>query len=221
VLKEIHRIRQVAESKMHDPFTPVADAEQTLPEGIDPAFELNRAHITAVEKIGQGQFGEVYLANLEVPSIHPLVRGSGNKVEAENGRIEVQVAVKTMRLTCTPAEVAEFTEEAKLQMRLQHENIAQLVGVCMAQTPMLAVLELILYISSPFPCISTAALTARAFALFADFRVLMMLEVSTNAIERHALAAEYTAQGKKCHPGTPPINIDLYPPSPSDTTFAR
>jgi serine/threonine protein kinase len=56
-----------------------------------------------------------------------------------------QVAVKTMRLTCTADEVAEFTEEAALQLRLKHDNIAQLVGVCMAQVPMLAVLELILY----------------------------------------------------------------------------
>ena len=54
------------------------------------------------------------------------------------GDVEVQVAVKTVLPTVAAKGVREFTEEASLQLELEHANIAKMLGVCMTQKPFLA-----------------------------------------------------------------------------------
>uniref|UniRef100_A0A3Q0KBZ0 Tyrosine-protein kinase n=2 Tax=Schistosoma mansoni TaxID=6183 RepID=A0A3Q0KBZ0_SCHMA len=69
-------------------------------------FEINRDSITRIRKLGQGTFGEVYLAKW-------------------NGSVEV--AVK-MRLD--PTDRSRFIEEARLMHAFHHPRIVQLLGVC-------------------------------------------------------------------------------------------
>ncbi|VDQ07814.1 unnamed protein product, partial [Trichobilharzia regenti] len=69
-------------------------------------FEINRDSITRIRKLGQGTFGEVFLAKW-------------------NGSVEV--AVK-MRLDHTDR--SRFIEEARLMHAFHHPRIVQLLGVC-------------------------------------------------------------------------------------------
>jgi hypothetical protein len=117
-----------------DPFQPLSDETFPSPDNIEAVHELDRDKIHAVKFVGQGEFGKVYLATYHKrdDSVDTVLR-------------EVQVAVKTVNPSVNQRGIREFTEEASLQLGLQHENIAKVLGVCMTQKPYLAVLEFIMY----------------------------------------------------------------------------
>lgn len=133
---------------LSDPFRPTSQGSNRLPlpAGIAADKELDRTGLTAVEELGHGMFGEVYLANREVPvgelpEGHPALNGAS----PENGIVEMQVAAKVCQAKVGPKGVKEFQMEAALQLRLDHPNIAKVLGVCFTQKPFICVLELILY----------------------------------------------------------------------------
>lgn len=77
IIAAIETERAAVLKEMNDPFHPLADDfaedgagenKHPLPEAIQKSAELDRSTITAVEPLGHGQFGEVYLANRAVPS---------------------------------------------------------------------------------------------------------------------------------------------------------
>jgi serine/threonine protein kinase len=72
---------------------------------------------------------------------------TGSELDATetDGEVQIQVAVKTVVPKTGPTGVAEFTDEAALQLGLRHPNVAACLGVCMAEKPYLCVLEFILY----------------------------------------------------------------------------
>jgi len=135
-----------AKQSMEDPFRP-SDAEVLpLMEGVIGEAELDRNRITAIKMVGQGEFGEVFLATHAIP-VDEVAAGDPLRDGAsiEFGELQVQVAVKTVKPTTGPNGVKEFVAEAGLQFELQHVNIASLVGVCFIQKPFLAILEYIMY----------------------------------------------------------------------------
>ena len=134
----------LAQVRKNDPFRPIDGSEGPLPRGITAEQQISRDAVHAVLKVGQGEFGEVYLANLAVPAASAGPEFEGAQPD-EHGNVERPVAVKTVKPNTGAKGVAEFTGECVLQHELQHPNIAQLIGVCMSEKPYLAVLEFILY----------------------------------------------------------------------------
>ena len=144
----INAEKESAIKHLSDPFKPTSQdsIRLPLPEGIAKDKELDRNGLTAVEELGHGMFGEVYLANREVqvgelPEGHPALNGA----VPENGIVEMQVAAKVCQAKVGPKGVKEFQMEAALQLGLDHPNIARVIGVCFTQKPFICILELILY----------------------------------------------------------------------------
>jgi serine/threonine protein kinase len=144
----IESAKEAAIKALSDPFKPMSQSSMRLPlpKGINESSELDRNLISAVESLGKGQFGEVYLANHSIP-IGSLAADAPalNNAIPENGMIERQVAVKICKANIAPKSVLEFQHEAELQLSLDHVNIAKVLGVCFTQKPFMVVLELILY----------------------------------------------------------------------------
>lgn len=82
-------------------------------------LEVNRSEIQLLQKLGAGQFGEVF---------------------AGKWRRMVDVAVKTLKAnTMSPS---DFLDEAKTMHRLRHPKLVQLMGVCTRDEPMYIITEL-------------------------------------------------------------------------------
>jgi hypothetical protein len=127
-------------TRKNDPFRPKSAARVKQPPGVIRDSELDRDTIIAVKMVGQGEFGEVFLANHYVAeasvAADDAIRLEG--LALEDGDFRVPVAVKTVKATVGSSGVKEFTDEAALQLELKHPNIAAMVGVCMEQKPYLA-----------------------------------------------------------------------------------
>eukprot|EP00052_Salpingoeca_macrocollata_P015964 m.127810 g.127810 ORF g.127810 m.127810 type:complete len:785 (-) comp19874_c0_seq1:86-2440(-) len=117
----------VAENMKRDPFAQTWTTPLT-PEAINPPrkqHEVKRAALAMVKEIGSGQFGKVYLATLKTDK--------GESVKA---------AVKLMRLGAGSATEQQFLRELDILIDLRHENLSQLLGVCLDRKPWLIVLSL-------------------------------------------------------------------------------
>eukprot|EP00041_Stephanoeca_diplocostata_P037653 m.1432859 g.1432859 ORF g.1432859 m.1432859 type:complete len:1649 (+) comp25078_c0_seq3:350-5296(+) len=114
-----------------DPSTRRQSTEKLL------EYELDRDALTAVEHLGNGEFGEVYLANHVV--------GTKEAQDGEEVDVEEKRAVKTLRPDLPTHITKTFGNEALLHVKLKHKNIVNVVGVCMAQQPYLVVLEYCMY----------------------------------------------------------------------------
>ena len=77
-------------------------------------FEWSNVDVN--EKIGEGQFGEVYLAELV-------------KICNDNGNKTV-VAIKTLKGDYTPTLKQQFEKEIKFMARLDNANVIRLLGIC-------------------------------------------------------------------------------------------
>ncbi|KAA0199583.1 Tyrosine-protein kinase FRK, partial [Fasciolopsis buskii] len=95
-------------------------------------WEISKSSIVLKERIGQGQFGEVYKAVWNKTAI---------------------VAVKTLKPSSCDA--ADFLREAQIMKRLHHPNLIQLYAVCTQSEPFYLVTEymskgsLLAYLQSP------------------------------------------------------------------------
>ncbi|XP_068211248.1 discoidin domain-containing receptor 2-like isoform X2 [Palaemon carinicauda] len=88
------------------------------------AREIPRMAITLLQQIGEGQFGEVHLG----------------EVEDEEGEKQM-VAVKTLRLEASHSVRCDFEREVEILARLRDPNIVQVVGVCSREEPLCMVVE--------------------------------------------------------------------------------
>ncbi|XP_071041069.1 tyrosine-protein kinase Fer isoform X3 [Parasteatoda tepidariorum] len=86
-------------------------------------WELNNDDVELVEKIGRGNFGDVYKA---------MVRATG-----------IEVAVKTCRMNLPDEQKKRFLQEGRILKQYNHPNIVKLIGICVQKQPIMIVMELV------------------------------------------------------------------------------
>ncbi|KAM6257532.1 tyrosine-protein kinase Fes/Fps [Porphyrio hochstetteri] len=84
---------------------------------------LNHEDVLLGERIGRGNFGEVF----------------SGRLRADN----TPVAVKSCRETLAPELKAKFLQEARILKQYNHPNIVRLIGVCTQKQPIYIVMELV------------------------------------------------------------------------------
>eukprot|EP00038_Savillea_parva_P009426 m.183466 g.183466 ORF g.183466 m.183466 type:complete len:1224 (-) comp15822_c0_seq1:35-3706(-) len=138
---EVTKTVNASKLRADDPFVPTTKKRPPRSDALAQA-EISRDDIIAVQMIGSGQFGEVYLANQHIdPSSEITQRGSLAAIHPDQDNELVQRAVKTLRKGAKKRDRTEFCSEAELQLKLSHKNIVQVTGVCMTQEPYLCILE--------------------------------------------------------------------------------
>uniref|UniRef100_A0A7E4WDQ8 Tyrosine-protein kinase n=1 Tax=Panagrellus redivivus TaxID=6233 RepID=A0A7E4WDQ8_PANRE len=90
-----------------------------------PRWMLLHKNISFGKKLGEGAFGEVYIA----------------KYQFREGT-KVKMAVKTMHLKHSRADKLEFLKEARVMYSLQHNNIVRVFGVAALALPLIIAMEL-------------------------------------------------------------------------------
>ncbi|XP_077576748.1 epithelial discoidin domain-containing receptor 1 [Stigmatopora nigra] len=111
------------------PSSPGADA--------GPLPELSRQCLIFKEKLGEGQFGEVHLCEIENPQDLPNLDFPFN---VRKGR-PLLVAVKILRPDASKNARNDFLKEVKILSRLKDPNIIRLLGVCVSSDPLCMVTE--------------------------------------------------------------------------------
>ncbi|XP_022919604.1 tyrosine-protein kinase Fer isoform X2 [Onthophagus taurus] len=86
-------------------------------------WELNNDDVMLLDKIGRGNFGDVYKAQLK----------STNQ----------EVAVKTCRVTLPDEHKKKFLQEGRILKQYDHPNIVKLIGICVQKQPIMIVMELV------------------------------------------------------------------------------
>ncbi|XP_075230851.1 tyrosine-protein kinase Fer isoform X3 [Lycorma delicatula] len=86
-------------------------------------WELNNDDVILLEKIGRGNFGDVYKARLRTSN--------------------QEVAVKTCRMTVPDEHKRKFLQEGRILKQYDHPNIVKLIGICVQKQPIMIVMELV------------------------------------------------------------------------------
>lgn len=86
-------------------------------------WELNNDDVQLLDKIGRGNFGDVYKARL---------KSSG-----------AEVAVKTCRVALPEEQKRTFLQEGRILKQYQHPNIVRLIGIAVQKQPIMIVMELV------------------------------------------------------------------------------
>ncbi|XP_059611194.1 tyrosine-protein kinase Fer isoform X4 [Phlebotomus argentipes] len=86
-------------------------------------WELSNDDVVLLDKIGRGNFGDVYKAKLK-PS-------------------KKDVAVKTCRMTLPEEQKRKFLQEGRILKQYDHPNIVKLIGICVQKQPIMIVMELV------------------------------------------------------------------------------
>jgi tyrosine-protein kinase Fer len=86
-------------------------------------WELNNDDVELVEKIGRGNFGDVFKARLKNNSL--------------------AVAVKTCKLTMPEEQKKKFLQEGRILKQYEHPNIVRFIGICVQKQPIMIVMELV------------------------------------------------------------------------------
>lgn len=86
-------------------------------------WELNNDHVQLLDKIGRGNFGDVYKARLKTTS--------------------QEVAVKTCRVALPEDQKRTFLQEGRILKQYQHPNIVRLIGIAVQKQPIMIVMELV------------------------------------------------------------------------------
>ncbi|XP_057286652.1 epithelial discoidin domain-containing receptor 1-like, partial [Pezoporus wallicus] len=100
-----------------------------------PTFPRQRLRFR--QKLGEGQFGEVLLCEVEEPQALPP---GSRPPELPRGR-PLLVAVKVLREDASKSARRDFLQEARTMGRLRDPNIVRLLGVCVGPGPLCIVTE--------------------------------------------------------------------------------
>ncbi|TKR61525.1 hypothetical protein L596_028625 [Steinernema carpocapsae] len=90
-----------------------------------PPWILNHDCIKLAKKLGEGAFGEVFLADYT----------------EFGGKEKKEVAAKTMREQATREARLKFMKEARLMRKYKHKNVVQFLGVAVHEHPLMIVME--------------------------------------------------------------------------------
>uniref|UniRef100_A0A3B4CSS2 receptor protein-tyrosine kinase n=1 Tax=Pygocentrus nattereri TaxID=42514 RepID=A0A3B4CSS2_PYGNA len=112
-------------------------ALSATPADCPPLPELPRERLIFKEKLGEGQFGEVHLCEIENPQDLPDLEFPFN---VRKGR-PLLVAVKILRPDASKNARNDFLKEVKILSRLKDPNIIRLLGVCVSSDPLCMVTE--------------------------------------------------------------------------------
>ncbi|XP_063054928.1 epithelial discoidin domain-containing receptor 1 isoform X4 [Engraulis encrasicolus] len=112
-------------------------ALSSSPPDCPPLPELPRHCLLFKEKLGEGQFGEVHLCEIENPQDLPNLEFPFN---VRKGR-PLLVAVKILRPDASKNARNDFLKEVKILSRLKDPNIIRLLGVCVSSDPLCMVTE--------------------------------------------------------------------------------
>jgi len=152
-----------SDREMSNPFAAPPNAPREVPKGLLFNKQIHRSDLKALEVIGSGQFGAVYLATQvmrKCPVDGKLFAIDGHlkrymedlakkgQTAPEGTRIEklpVVRAVKMLKGSATPAAKKEFLREAEVMLMFEHENVTVIQGVAVQQAPWLYVLEFCQY----------------------------------------------------------------------------
>ena len=88
-------------------------------------LEVDEDNVKIISELGVGQFGKVFLAHTVGLTLSDLNLGSGQTT------ISVLVAVKVLHSDADELERETFEKEVKFMSRIKHENIIQILGVCL------------------------------------------------------------------------------------------
>ncbi|XP_011251363.2 tyrosine-protein kinase Fer isoform X2 [Camponotus floridanus] len=86
-------------------------------------WELNNDDVILLDKIGRGNFGDVYKAQLKT--------------------CKTDVAVKTCKITLPDEQKRKFLQEGRILKQYDHPNIVKLIGICVQKQPIMIVMELV------------------------------------------------------------------------------
>ncbi|XP_066594620.1 tyrosine-protein kinase Fer isoform X1 [Prorops nasuta] len=86
-------------------------------------WELNNDDVILLEKIGRGNFGDVYKAQLKP--------------------CKTEIAVKTCKVTLPDEQKRKFLQEGRILKQYDHPNIVKLIGICVQKQPIMIVMELV------------------------------------------------------------------------------
>lgn len=86
-------------------------------------WELSNDDVVLLDKIGRGNFGDVYKARLK--------------------QSKKDVAVKTCRMTLPDEQKRKFLQEGRILKQYDHPNIVKLIGICVQKQPTMIVMELV------------------------------------------------------------------------------
>ena len=103
---------------------PIYDDPSPLTETEAPKY-VEWSNVTVLAKIGEGQFGDVYLA--EISDI--------DTTELEDTQSKSLAAVKTLKGDYSPLLKQEFEREIKFMSRLNNANVVRMLGICNKKTP--------------------------------------------------------------------------------------
>ena len=110
-------------------------------------WELNNDDVELIEKIGRGNFGDVYKARLKQNNL--------------------SVAVKTCKVTLPDEQKKKFLQEGRILKQYEHPNIVRFIGICVQKQPIMIVMELVSggsllnYLRSSADKLTTKALLGR------------------------------------------------------------
>ncbi|GBM04718.1 Discoidin domain-containing receptor 2, partial [Araneus ventricosus] len=94
--------------------------------------EIPRHRLHYIEKLGEGQFGEVHLCEAEgIPELIDVPCLGSKKL----------VAVKTLRKTASEQARSDFYKEVKILSRLRDPNIVHVLGICTKDEPLCMIVE--------------------------------------------------------------------------------
>jgi serine/threonine protein kinase len=104
-------------------------------EGSD-RWEIDRSALVMVEKLGEGQFGDV----LKMATTLFTEDGNVDFVAVKMLKVSSLAGATVSKAAAAKAE-ADFVAEMELMKRLRHPNLITLLGVCTSAPPFLAIIE--------------------------------------------------------------------------------
>ena len=107
-----------------DMCVPIYDDPSPLTETEAPNI-VEWSNVSLMAKIGEGQFGDVYLAEIRGFDIGEL----------KNTRSKPLAAIKTLKGNYSPSLKQQFEKEIKFMSRLDNANVVRLLGICNTKTP--------------------------------------------------------------------------------------